>query len=42
MGLYGVMITVTLLGTFDSALPLFVERTLDWVPTGGGSDLLSY
>ena len=34
--LYGVMITVTLLVTFDSALPLFVERTFGWGPTGGG------
>lgn len=34
--LYGVMITVTLLVTFDSALPLYVERTFGWGPTGGG------
>jgi MFS family permease len=34
--LYGVMVTVTLLVSFDSALPLFVERTFGWGPTSQG------
>lgn len=34
--LYGVWVAVTILVAFDSALPLFVERTFGWGSTGGG------
>lgn len=34
--LYGVVVAVTVLVSFDSALPLFVERTFGWGSTGGG------
>lgn len=34
--LYGAFVAVTLLVSFDSALPLFAERTFDWGSTGGG------
>lgn len=34
--LYGVVVGVTVLVSFDSALPLFVERTFGWGSTGGG------
>lgn len=34
--LYGVLISVTVLASFDSALPIFVERTFGWKSIGGG------
>lgn len=34
--LYGVLVSVALLASFDSALPIFVERTFAWGSTGGG------
>ncbi|MCJ1471210.1 hypothetical protein MMC07_009858 [Pseudocyphellaria aurata] len=34
--LYGVFVSVTMLASFDSALPIFVERTFGWGSTGGG------
>lgn len=34
--LYGAVVGVTLLVSFDSSLPLFVERTFGWGSTGGG------
>lgn len=34
--IYGTLITVTLLVAFDTALPLFVERTFGWGSLGGG------
>lgn len=34
--LYGAFVTVTLLASFDSALPLFAERTFGWGSSGGG------
>lgn len=34
--LYGAFIGVTLLVSFDSALPLFAERTFGWGSSGGG------
>ncbi|MCJ1268029.1 hypothetical protein MMC22_007915 [Lobaria immixta] len=34
--LYGVWVYVTVLVSFDSALPIFVERTFGWGSTGGG------
>lgn len=34
--LYGVFVAVTMLASFDSALPIFVERTFGWGSTGGG------
>ena len=34
--LYGAFVSVTLLASFDSALPLFAERTFGWGSSGGG------
>lgn len=34
--LYGAFVTVTVLVSFDSALPLFAERTFGWGASGGG------
>ena len=34
--LYGCFVAVGLLVSFDSALPLFVQRTFNWGPTEGG------
>ena len=34
--LYGIWVNITLLVSFDSALPLFVERTFGWGSAGGG------